>query len=144
MLLISSTDISKRSSLSYYSSSLLLCKQHYNKASGKKHSKSQAQLSAETACSHKAAVFYHWGTRVTLPYISPVQMRDPLWATVSAGQKDREVSSQGMEMGAKHDPLLGGTGPPEPALTQLSSKIQPWVTEKLSVHQPRAELQSCP
>lgn len=144
-LLISYTDISRRLSPSYYSSTLYYYVAHKVKAPGKKHSKSRAQLSAVTACSHKAA-------RVTLRCIPPAQVRSApcshglrrpkepgKWAANEGNQEQsvhlaagRHASlCKGWDLPALH---RGCENPPNLLQNPTGD------SKKLTVHQPREEL----
>lgn len=101
-LLISYTDISRRLSPSYYSSTLYYYVAHKVKAPGKKHSKSRAQLSAVTACSHKAArVLSRRHTCYTSVHSSCTGEKRSLQPRPPQTQRTREVSSKRGKPGAK-------------------------------------------
>lgn len=136
MPLISYTDISRRLSPSYYSSTLYYYVAHKVKAPGKKPSKSRAQLSAVTACSHKAArVLSPRRTCYTLVHSSRTGEKRSLQPRPPQTRRTREVSSkrgkpgQSVHLAAGRHASLQGMGPAcsmrglqEP--TRISSEIQ--------------------
>lgn len=87
---------------SYYSSTLYYYVAHKVKAPGKKHSKSRAQLSAVTACSHKAArVLSRRHTCYTSVHSSCTGEKRSLQPRPPQTQRTREVSSKRGKPGAK-------------------------------------------
>lgn len=122
MLLIPSTDISKRPAPRYYSSTLYCGGVYKEKALGKKHSRSWAELSEAAACSSAAAGVLpprhtHYAPP---PHLSHAQVRQRCHHGRSCTPRQPGKSAAKKE---KH-------------LTSVSPKIQLRIREIYTLHQP--------